>query len=109
MKTLKLTLAAVLLSAFTMNAQKNADAAAVKSAAETVQTKTEAPKQATKVVQEQATKAVQVKDSDAVSVKESSTTSKKVAKKAVVSKATIIENEKAEKAAKATKAVKKDN
>ena len=101
MKTLKLTLAAVLLSAFTMNAQKNADAAAVKSAAETVQTKTEAPKQATK--------AVQVKDSDAVSVKESSTTSKKVAKKAVVSKATIIENEKAEKAAKATKAVKKDN
>ena len=108
MKTLKLTLAAVLLSTFAMNAQTDADAEAVKTATETVQTKAEDAKPAVKAVQVKDSDAVQVRDSDAAQMKGSSTTVKSATTKPV-SRATILENEKAEKAAKATKAVKKDN
>jgi hypothetical protein len=104
MKKLMCTMAAVFISAFTMNAQQDADAAAVQNA-----TKTESAAPATKTDDAKpAVRAVQVRDSDVVNMKSTSTSPNKVTTKPV-SRATIIENEKAEKAAKATKAVKKDN
>jgi hypothetical protein len=116
MKKVMFTVAAVVLSAFTMNAQKNADAASVKSATatETVQTKTDADQNQTDADQvkteaaKPVVKTVQVQDSDAASLKGSSTTVNNATSKPV-SKATMMKDEKAEKAAKAKKAVKKDN
>ena len=103
MKTLKLTLAAVVLSAFTMTAQQDVKAATTKTEASKEVKAPHKVAEQNKADKKVAVKPTTVRDSDAAAQVAPGTATKKDAKMVKSKKAVLSQDEKAAKAAKATK------